>query len=187
MNGNVPPPTDELNAKELTRRRAERERVIFQEYIRVYHRCNKKITEADSVGKNEMIFQVPPHCASVPGYKQDLCEKVIFHKLVKNDFTAESLGNGKIRITWALPDFDEILREEEERDRRSQSQSHQPVVSHFPKRKLATTVSNNPFARLGNLSSTEIDSESDSPLSLDKIRTMKNYMTRNTRNTRNKM
>lgn len=163
---------NELNANDLTRRRAERERVIFQEYIRVYHRCNKKIKEADSIGRNELVFQVPIHCASVPGYKQDLCEKVIFHKLVKNDFNAESLGEGKIRITWPLPDFDELLKEEEERERvQSTPQQLQP-----PKRKVG---SSNPFSKFGNLSSTEIESESDSPLSLDKIRTMRNYMRKN--------
>ena len=176
---NVPPSPEELNAKELTRRRAERERVIFQEYVRIYHRCNKKIKEADGIGRNEVVFAVPLHCPAVPGYKQDLCEKVVIHKLVQNDFTVESLGEGKIKINWDLPDFDELLREEERREKESKETKKytEPPVGALKQRKPF-----NPFARMGNLSSgTDFDSESDSPLSLDKIRTMKNYMSKKKR------
>jgi len=105
---------DELNANDLINKRKQKEKVRFEEYKRMYTRCNAKILEADSIGNNKFVYNVPSFSPNVPGYKLESCVAVIMYKLRKNNFDTRLISPDRIEVSWKIPDFNILLLEEDE-------------------------------------------------------------------------
>jgi hypothetical protein len=159
---------DELNANELTRKRLEKERIIFAEYIRIYMKCNEKIKEADALGLNSFVYNVPHFSPNVPAYKLSSCEKVIEYKLSKNDFKVYRISPGKLEISWKLPDFNDIILLKEEETEKAET-----FGSGGGNRSGggSDTDNNLPLKLVSRRRRTyeETETEDDGPLSLDKL------------------
>jgi cytidylate kinase len=83
-----------INAKE------EKKKKLYQQYKKIYNICLNKIDLANSVGKTEMIYDVPIYIHKCDNYTPAECLEYIEDKLKELNIDTLVLSHSALFICW---------------------------------------------------------------------------------------
>jgi len=90
-----------FDIKKLIDTREQKRKKLIDTYIKLYAQCINKITIANSLGKNDLLYSVTTYIKDVPNYKPDECLIYIQERIKSLYMDTYIVNKTTIFITWA--------------------------------------------------------------------------------------
>jgi hypothetical protein len=90
----------EFNIQSLVNKNKEHKEYAYKKYKELYEYCLSKISVANKIGKNEIMFEIPSYIYRAKSYDSVECLKYIKGKLEKMNIETYIISKTSILISW---------------------------------------------------------------------------------------
>lgn len=104
--------TIELNIDKMLDAREEKRKQAKYQYQRIFGNCANKINDAISIGKEEIIFDIPIYVPLIHEYSYIECKKYIQNRIKKLDMDIAEVSNLSFFISWEHVEINRKNRKE---------------------------------------------------------------------------
>lgn len=94
--------TIELNIDRMLEIKEEKRQQAKVQYTKILNLCTQKINDAISIGKNEIIFEIPMYVPLINEYSYSDCMTYLIDKIKKLDMDIIKVSDLSLFISWAF-------------------------------------------------------------------------------------
>lgn len=110
-----------FDIKKLIDTREQKRKKLIDAYTRSYAQCINKISVANTLGKNDLLYSVASYVKDVPNYRSDECLKYIEQRIKSLYMDTYIVNKTTIFITWAY--IEANIKIEDEKNTQNNSES----------------------------------------------------------------